>query len=330
MYFLLLLSAVSASAQVSRQEVWNRLSPEAKIMGLGESSHGFESFNAQKAEWLAGFQRENPDRAVIFESSFTLAALAWLEGDSARRTDRFLYPFWNTASVKNALRGFLSAERQQHVPKIFGCDIQEDCRFTALSEYLLDRHIVLLFADRLRQSDSILACCLGEQPVLSVLPLADAGRLQQNYRAVGDELAAHTGLPELHYRLLDRALQNRRWLCRYLTIKSTSDRMAYRDSLMAENVTWIYDTFLKNGEAVLWAANTHVVKSTAKKNKPAWMGEYLQARYGTRYAAVSLLPGKGETAVIVSQKGFDVSVEIPKPVKIAAEEWKTECLKIEK
>lgn len=326
MCFLLLLYAVSASAQVSRQEVWSRLSPEAKITGLGESSHGFESFNAQKAEWLAGFQRENPDRAVIFESSFTLGVLAWLEGDSDHRTDRFLYPFWNTASVKNALRGFLSAERQQHVPKIFGCDIQEDCRFTALSAYLLDRHIIQYFADRLRQSDSILARCIGAQPVVSVLSPAEAERLRQNYTAVGDELAAHTGLPELHYRLLDRVLQNRRWLCRYLTIKSTSDLMAYRDSLMAENVAWIYDTFLKNSEVLLWAANTHVAKNASKNSKPVWMGEYLQARYGTGYAAVALSPGKGETAVIVSKKGFDVSVEIPKPVKIAAAEWKTDCL----
>lgn len=78
-----------------------------------------------------------------------------------QRARSFLYPFWNTTSVKTALASFLNREKDK--PLIIGFDIQENCRFTKLSQLLLDKRLVSDNKDRLIQYDSILSCDIGRR-----------------------------------------------------------------------------------------------------------------------------------------------------------------------
>ena len=305
-------------AQVSQGEVWAALPPSVRIIGLGESSHGFETFNAQKAEWINDFQAADVKRGVIFESSFTLAALAYLEGDESQRVSGFLYPFWNTNSVQVALRGYQIAE-DAGGPKLFGCDVQEDCRYTALSAYLIKNGLTRYTA-LLKEADEALDPIIGPDPTQKTLEEKTAARLHATYAAVQLELDKNDLLPETQHRLLDRALQNRRWLCSYLTLKDVSKRMALRDSLMAENVFWIYHTFLEDTQTVLWAANSHVNKQLTGR-----MGAYLSTHFAADYAAVGVFPGKEAPELKKGPEGFDASVKLPNPVSIPPEQWKTPC-----
>lgn len=297
------------------------------IIGLGEVSHGFETFNATKAGLLTAMRKDHENLSVIFESPFTACALAYLNNDGDDRLAKSLYPFWNTASVRQAIRAFQEREGQAGRPLVFGCDVQEDCRFTRLSEYLLRNRIIQTEAATLQRCDSLLGTLIGPKRTEFFWDDVNRDTLINGYNRVIKELDA-VKMRATENKLLHQALLNRKWLCEYLHIKDIADRMAFRDGLMARNVVWIYENFIKKGEkAVLWSADTHIAKNdeAVKNGKPRWMGEHLQVYFKDKYYAVSLSPGKRGVLKFAAKKGFDAVLYNRKPKHIFPEEWDTPC-----
>jgi len=104
--------------------------------------HGYESINEAKGVVVDFLRQQLEVKAVVFESSFTLSALGYLRKDDlSNRLKYSLYPFWNTGSVMEALQPFYQVETGER-PLVVGCDMQEDCRFTSLSQYLVGEGVV--------------------------------------------------------------------------------------------------------------------------------------------------------------------------------------------
>lgn len=298
-----------------------------EIVGLGESSHGFGTYNEAKAGLIEAMHGDDESLSVIFESPFTAGVVAYLERlDAPARLAASVYAFWNTPSVLRGVEPFLRTERNTGRPQVWGCDMQEDCRFGQLSAYLLRGGMIRTEARTLQRCDSVLATVIGPRPSLKYLDDAGRDTLINGYGRVIKELDGRE-IDALERKLLHQALLNRKWLCEYLCIKDMDRRMAFRDGLMSRNVVWIYENFLKgNGKAVLWAADTHIGKNdeAVKMGRPRWTGEHLQVYFKEKYYAVSLAPGKAD-GLKPGGKRFDAVLYFRNPEPILPGQWETPC-----
>ena len=225
----------AAQSQQYQEKQCRRLQSELNehtVFGLGEEGHGYESINEAKALLVEFLKQQMGVNGVVFESSFALSAIAYLRGDSlSNRLKYSLYPFWNTVSVKTSLEPFYQLEKLNK-PLIMGCDVQEDCRFTNLSRYLVNKGLIKTNISKLHASDSILAYYIGKDfNRRGTLTAKEYIMLADNYTAIATELKSYS-LPEISQKLLLRSLENRIWLCRYLTLSTAKERMYFRDSLM--------------------------------------------------------------------------------------------------
>lgn len=301
-------------------------------MGLGETGHGFESINQAKATTVTLLKNFCQFRAIAFESSFTASVVAYLAGDAPEtRARHFLYPFWNTPSVNTALGPFFGEERTSSKPLVMGFDVQEDCRFTRLSRLLTDKQWVTVNIEKLLQADSILSRYIGKTPGHNgPLPHELCLLLQQSYETIAAEINEH--MPEaMSRKLLVRSMDNRKWLCKYLTYSSVNQRMHYRDSLMADNIVWLKKELYAKDPFIIWAANTHIAKGA---RQPEWTGEWLSVRCGNKYFSIafqkgdapqSFLPGTTCKYVDGVDQRFDLIVYLEKLARINAAEWVTPC-----
>lgn len=310
---------------------------DAQIVGLGEEGHGYETFNHVKAN-VAGFlQQALKFKAIIFESSFTQCMIAYLNSYSlGERLKTSLYPFWNTASVRRVLEEFQQKEGNADTPLILGCDIQEDCRYIELSNFLINKNYINESRVSLKQCDSILSFYIGENFSKKILSKEDLFFLFEKYDQVIADLKINKSNIE-NSNILLRCLENRKWLCKYLSIKNVKEKMYLRDSLMADNVIWVKKFFFEYKPVILWAANTHVAKLKDKTGKPKWLGEWLSLNNRYKYYAISVgkktfSPGKdtiNENCSIrflsEEKKIFDAMIYCKKVEKIKSEEWVTSC-----
>jgi erythromycin esterase len=307
----------------------------SSILGLGEVGHGFESINEAKAALASLLQQELQFKAIAFESSFTESVVSYLSNDSLDiRLKNFLYPFWNTTSVKATLKGFFDNESSSNWPLIVGFDVQEDCRFKKLSHYLIKEGLSTASRDKLNVCDSILSYSLGKNfSRKGAIKSQEYLLLSNNYIAIKEEIKARN-LASHQKKLLLRCIDNRQWLCKYLTLTTSKEKMYFRDSLMASNLKWIKEELFPTHNLIVWTANTHVAK-LAGSQKPKWMGEWLSSFYPETYFSIAFQKGTGDhsftwrnhsfTYSNTSDKEFDMVIYLGKLKKIRSQEWMTPC-----
>jgi len=311
----------------SKDSMIDRLLP-IEILAIGESGHGYATFNEGKSAFLQQLLQLPRFRSVAFESSFALSITSYFRGGNVeKRTAGFLYPFWNTAVVRKTLGQLL--EKETNLPMVLGFDIQEDCRYVYLSQLLLERQWITTSRQSLLQSDSILAFYIGprfsrKSPITS----SELQILISNYGKIYEELQL-TVIDTMHKKLLLQTIHNRNALCRYLSIGGNSKRMYFRDSSMAANVSWIKEEICQQNALILWSANTHIARSTSGR-APRWMGEWLRQRYANRYLAVGFEKGSGAVPMAEWEppginRAYDLVIYYPVLKKIEPEEWITPC-----
>lgn len=340
LYSLLIICTLNARGQVLLQDTsgWQEVKMQIgqhTIVGLGEVGHGYASVNDTKAAFAGMLQNEMNFEAIAFESSFTQSIISFLNNDHPdARTKNFLYPFWNTTSVKAALQPFFDKEYPAHKPMITGFDIQEDCRFQKFAQYLYNSGLVIANKDKLAQCDTILSGYIGKNVSRKgALTSQDYALIVANYHTIAREIDARK-LNPLYKKLIARSIENRIWLCRYLTLTTTREKMYYRDSLMADNVSWLKKELYPDNKVILWAANTHTAR-LVKNNVPQWTGEWLSTAQPDNYFAIAFQKGTGNKTFYWkgyplsyeshSGKRFDMTIYLDKLIKIDAGEWITPC-----
>lgn len=337
-FFILICFAVPVQAQTSFTDTtemleFTRQIEHSSIVALGETGHGYETINEAKSAFAGVLQEKFNFTAISFESSFTESIVSFLVDSTVNaRARNFLYPFWNTTSVKTALASFLSREKDK--PLIIGFDIQEDCRFNKLSQLLLNKHLVSANKDRLIQCDSILSCYIGKHiSRKGAITQQEYALLIHNYEFIQTEITTKEFSP-VHKKLLERCIENRKWLCKYLTLTTAKEKMYYRDSLMAANIIWLKRELYADNKLIVWAANTHIAKSTSP-NSAEWMGEWLTITYRDQYFAIAFEKGFASNTLSWTKtpyryfsspyKKFNLVIYLDKLTKIKSAEWITPC-----
>lgn len=314
------------------QDISRQIS-ESSIIGLGELGHGYETINETKAAVAGMLQGQFNFKAISFESSFTESIVSFLSGDTIDdRARNFLYPFWNTTSVKAVLKVFSSNEK--HNPLIVGFDIQEDCRYTNFSTFLISQHIVSENIDKLLECDTILSYYIGKTfSRKGALTEQKYELLINNYDIVQTEINIKQPEAE-NKKLIEHCLRNRKWLCKYLTLTTAKEKMYYRDSVMAQNIAWLRKELYPDKKLIVWAANTHIAKSINSKN-PKWMGEWLSQLYPDEYFSIAFEKGATNQKFIWENSSykyfsnpiekFNLIIYLSRLEKIKPKEWMTPC-----
>lgn len=335
-YLLIVVLLTATSTCVRAQpDIAGHLRP-SKIIALGEAQHGMESFNREKAVLCRLLYDTCGMRGVVFESPFVSSMMAYMDHKNPSfRLSRFLYPFWNTASVSSALYPFFDMETEKKYPVVAGFDMQEDCRFRQFTTHLIQMGLSGSSRMLLTECDTILSSYIGpEASQRKPMDAAVCKRLVSYYKTVQEEVCT-PNIPEA--AILQQCFQNRIWLCMYLTIGPVKERMHFRDSLMARNIIWFQEHIYKDKPFIVWTANTHAARKISAADKaPGWMGEWLSEQYGENYYAVSFVHGTNSKAItgtdadyFLTRTGmskFDLVVYVHKAQQVDRGAWITPCV----
>lgn len=321
------LATVEPSTDFADLQPLKRIIGDARLVALGEATHGTHEFSAMKHRLV---------RFLITEMGFTTFALEAGLPECDRIDDYVgggggdpvallrgleLWP-WRTEEMRDmidwmrAYNAVLTAGRVH----FRGFDMQNlSMAHDNVLAYL--RRVDPGAAAQAEVRYQLLAAGRPGQDDLTVLlnasPQVQAAYLD-SVRSVYDDLAASRG----HYETMATpdsfavALQNARVVVQAVDFIAAYARKQYgvRDTYMAENVGWLLDRAGSGEKMVLWAHNEHVGATPAATDVPGAvtksMGTWLRERYAGQYRPVGQTFYAGECNAV---DGTLTKVTVPPP-----------------
>ncbi len=256
---------------------------DAKIVSLGEATHGTKEFFQMKHRLLEFLVTEMGFTHFSIEANMPEAYklndyVLTGQGDPAELLEGVYFWTWNTQEVLDMIHWMRAYNASGKGPVQFtGFDAQiswgaadnlraflaaADPAYLAAADSILDRIEIVENTRRLTAAD--LAAARG---------LFDTISSRRN-----DYLASFSA------EHVDWMIQNARVV---VQVVEGMAGITPRDQSMAENVGWILDHAPAGSKIVLWAHNGHVNK------KPGFMGQYLDDRYGDDMYVLGFNFGEG-------------------------------------
>lgn len=278
---------------------------DARVVGLGESTHGTREFFEAKRSLILHAVRDLGFTVVAIEAN-QLAARAMdrfvMQGvGTSESALRALFQVWNTESMRDLLDD-LRTYNLQHPARpvrVIGYDLQDHRGpLDSLAAFLTPADTELLRLHRRLRSG------YGRQ-AQSVSPAADDST-RTAWRRDAERLAngARAAAPRWLRRATTSADSARvHWmvqsavLLHQATLLNESLYSPQRDSLMAANLGWALETLHPDARAVVWAHDVHVSRggdAARSFNAGEQMGAYVARDLGPgAYRAFSLLTYDG-------------------------------------
>ena len=305
-------------------EVLGPLVAGARIVGLGEVTHGSGTLFNLKHDLIRYLVERKGFTAVVMETSADCEPLNLYVRTGKGNPAQLLAGLgvWNTQEVLELVR-YLRAYNQQHATpvRLAGMDMQRPDlvlarlrQKTPVSDQFIQTRLQELatalaaipaagggpafdlFLNPSQANDPLL------QPVLRLVGELRTG-LDTRTKLVPPDAATLTAqVTYLHeLRLLEQGAVFRRL--------PLARGAAYRDACLAENVAWLQQQMGSDAtpaKLVVWAHNAHVATSD-KYQHP--MGEWLKKRFGPAYLAVGLAFGQGTYAAEAGGKFYPAQAQ---------------------
>ena len=277
----------------------------ARLVGMGEGSHGSSEFFAFKNRLF---------KYLVEKQGFTILAMeahwgAGLYGDryiktgqgSAQQAVASLgFWTWDAPEVVDLvqwMRDYNAASGKHPILSFVGIDMQDPMGAIGYLAQYLNTHDPAAF----RAARPALACSANASVDVRAKP-TDGCR--QQVAELGKQLSAFGDAPDS--AVAQEAVTN---ILQYLDSKSVpfDGRTQTRDFDMANNVEWAAVRY--TGEKIaLWAHNGHVGTTSELSYRP--MGTYLRQAFGTQYYAIGQTFGGGTVRGVVRTAGLQ-SVSVP-------------------
>jgi erythromycin esterase len=284
----------------------------ARIVGMGEGSHGTSEFFAFKDRLY---------RYLVEEKGFTLFAIeanwgAGLNVDRYIKTGRGTaqqavaslgFWTWNTPEVVDLvqwMRSYNAAPGKHPILSFAGFDLQDPSDAIGyLAAYLRDKNPAELLNVR-----TALACVIDS---VANYPAKPAAGCRQGVAAFGDRLTSLPPSPDA--AIAREAITN---ILQYLDLSTaTASGMLAgaetRDRFMAQNVEWLATQAYPHAKIALWAHNGHI-GATAELSYHS-MGTYLRRRFGADYYTIGQTFGSGTVRAAVRGQGLKAVTIPPTP-----------------
>jgi erythromycin esterase len=264
----------------------------ARVVGLGEATHGSAEFFRMKHRVVEYLVRERGFRTFGIEATWAEATrinryIHTGEGDPAALLSNLYFWTWNTREVLDMIQWMRAYN--QSVPaadrvSFYGFDVQ-------FSRVAMDEVVgYLRSVNAAAAADSVTAfyACYRQYQDDVPRPLPNYGMAP-----VSEKQACRTGVVAAQALLQRRAaelagrsgsaayntaLRTARVVVQNEDLRSEPAQSAFkRDLYMAENVVWMSEAAGPGSRLVLWAHNAHVARL------PKLMGSYLGQEFGDAY-----------------------------------------------
>lgn len=276
----------------------------ARVVGLGESTHGTSEFFQVKHRLLEFLvRREGFDVFAIEANQLAverLNAFVLTGRGTAREAMKVLFRVWNTEemlALVEWMRAYNAAGPARPI-RFIGFDMQDQrTPFDSLQAFVArtDSQFaarVAALGRAYRAERSYATPQVPDSARASWGAQADSLWEEVNRRRAPWLAAATSGSDSVAAEWAVHAADLFRQAARFNVSLSSPDR----DSLMAANLAWSLRTLYPRSRAVVWAHDVHVSHggdSTRSFNGGAQMGAYLRRMYGEGYRAFSLLTASG-------------------------------------
>ena len=322
------LTSTKPGAPYDDLECLRELIGDARIVALGEQTHGTHEFQTMKHRII---------RFLVEEMGFTILGLeaGWggcllsdeyvVEGKGSRNEAMSSAGFWffQTTAFRNLVtwmrtHNVTAPDRPVHLG---GIDYQAPHHGLEWADQVLSTaQISVDFTARrgLWDLSSLYPSIWGE-PEKRRAYIQKASAFVDEVLRVLPEAEPHlTPLQTVTLQRLPRALEQFEGRFAFAGEEQNESGFyaglyTYRDGCMAENATWWLDTLGKDSRIVLWGHNGHVAASW---REVGWvpLGEHLRKEYGTGLVTVGFSTSRGTfSAVNPEIKAFD-DLTVPEPL----------------
>ncbi|MFN8652102.1 MAG: erythromycin esterase family protein [Gemmatimonadales bacterium] len=277
---------------------------QARIVALGESTHGTSEFFRLKHRVLEHLVRERGIRLFAIEANTFSAERvnAWVQGGpgTVGEAMRGMFQVWNTTEMGALLEWMRTwnAEHPDSAVRFVGYDMQDhQTPIDTLRAFLARREPALLPRLEALTHEYRAQRYYGTPQVPDTTRArwhAQAESLWTSVSARREVWLQASGAPA-ESMATEWAVQAAN-LFRQAARFNVGLNSPERDSLMAANLAWALHTVAPAARAVVWAHDVHVSHGGDARlsfNAGAQMGAYLRRWFGEEYQAYSLLTAVG-------------------------------------
>ncbi len=288
----------------------------AKIIGMGEATHGTKEFFEMKHKILRYFVEEHGYRGIIMEADFgeCLRANEYVVnniGTIEELIEDMWFWTWATEEVKDMIEWMhdYNIDKPDH-EKIYylGSDNQTQAYNIKLIEERISQ-----FPDEIKNS-------LGEylsnlemniydvDDDLILEGLLNVDTLIQELQVYKTEIEALSSDKE--YEILERLaiVTKQAFNARYQ--REQDDLYNYRDLYMAENSEWWANHFGQDEKFLAWAHNAHVCAGVIHEMYGGSQGAHLRSNLGEDYKVIGFSTALGA----INAWSYDVSLVVERPL----------------
>jgi erythromycin esterase len=279
---------------------------DARVIGLGEATHGTREFFRLKHRILAYLAKEMGPCTLAMEADFADAVAIdhYVSGGSGslRAAIDALYLVWRTEEVADLLewmRAFNADPSHPHKIRFFGFDAQNArAALREVRAYLqrVDTKTVptlSALAPLEKVTDEAPYRAVEAKDRARIRPALDA--LVARFDSQHAEYVRRSS--EAEWALARQEAVTAKQAERVLSAEGNLARFTARDQAMADNVRWIAKSGAPDSRVAVWAHNGHIAHTTGAP----MMGTRLREALGTGYVAMGLFFDSG------SFQTFDVT-----------------------
>lgn len=273
---------------------FGRLLGPARVIALGEASHGTHEAMATKARLIRYLVAHHRLEAVVLEASLPDAEYLnryVLTGEGTALDGLRRVRFWSLGNqdvldLVEWLRGYNQTAARP--VQVVGCDMQDlegamsqlrdiTQRYEPAYAPELARGLATLIRFNAVYNEEFYGT-YAKTPALTDSSMALSRTWLAHYAALA------TARPEAAVAVRSARVINQ--LCRLLTAK---EKHGMRDQFMAENTGYLLESVGPTARAVVWAHNGHLMRDTSYVT----LGSALSRRFGSRFLSVGFSFGEG-------------------------------------
>lgn len=294
---------------------------DARIVALGEATHGTREFFLIKHRLLEFLVKEMDFNVFAIEASWAEANLIneyvhTGKGDPAQLLAGLHFWTWNTQEVLDMIlwmRAHNQAPGGASPVSFRGFDMQYSRM--AIDNVISYLHDVALEAEqKAKMLYAPFQQYADDQEGYNELPLKTKSQCRSNLQCVYDLLLQHRTIYEgvSSSEMFAHALQSARIVLQAENFFTSNEDWA-RDLYMDENVSWLLEQAGSKAKMVLWAHNAHISKNSRSGES---MGVHLHKRHIDAMVAFGFSFYQGSLNAISFQRasrGMLISHEVPPP-----------------
>jgi len=299
------LATVEAGARAADLAAFGKAVGDARLVALGEASHGTREFFQMKHRLLEYLVKEKGFTVFAIEGNWpeSLTVDRYIktgEGNAEAGLAAMYFWTWQTEEVREMIqwmRAFNQAPGKHSTLTFTSFDMQFG-------------HVAAQRALEYLKQYSPADAPAAETAYADVSKIDNAGMSSDGAKGVAEQAAGVLKIFDSKRAGMEKASSPQAWRdarqAAAIVLQSSTMRIpgkggGYRDEMMAKNVEWLADEVYPHEKIVLWAHNFHVSFGHAMGEKS--MGTWLKERFGRSLYVTGFAFRRGQLRAVGSASG---------------------------